>query len=121
MTTGMHTTIAINMIISVRWLETASHAVRLLAGCDEEGIRNGNIEKPAVSMTPVTLQPVATKAGTVRSDVASHAPIAAAPIPTAGARIVHGSEVLLTRHRTAAVSTWFSNGFAALATARIGM
>jgi hypothetical protein len=45
MTTGRHTTIAINMIISVRWLETASHAVRLLAGCDEDGIKNGNMKR----------------------------------------------------------------------------
>jgi hypothetical protein len=44
---GRNITVAQNMIASVRWLEVASHTVRLLAGEVEEGMMNGNSEKPA--------------------------------------------------------------------------
>ena len=41
-----------NMSCSVSLLDTASHAVKLLTGFVDDGITNGNIEKPAVRITP---------------------------------------------------------------------
>ena len=49
---GMKMTVAQNMMPSVRWLETASHTVRLAPGTVEEGITKGNIDTPAVPITP---------------------------------------------------------------------
>ena len=48
------------MICSVRRLDTASHAVRLLDGWLADGMMNGNIDPPAVRMIPTTASPLAT-------------------------------------------------------------
>ena len=53
---GMKMSVAQNMMPSVRWLETASHTVRLAPGTVEEGITKGNIDTPAVPITPTMAQ-----------------------------------------------------------------
>src|SRR5436309_3390831 len=50
------------MICSVRQLDTESQAVRLLFGTDDDGMTNGNIEKPTVRITPTTATALASKA-----------------------------------------------------------
>ena len=42
----------INITLSVIWLDVASQTVKLASGIVMLGIRNGNIEKPAVKITP---------------------------------------------------------------------
>jgi len=40
----------INITFSVIWLDVASHTVKLASGMVMLGIKNGNIEKPAVKI-----------------------------------------------------------------------
>ena len=75
-----------NMICSVRCEDTASQAVRLTRGSSEEGMTNGNIEKPAVRMIPATDKPLARNAVPPRSTSASTAPAS----PAAGASHIQG-------------------------------
>src|SRR5436190_23639691 len=85
---GMKRTVTPNMIGSVRRLDTASHAVRLLDGWLADGMMNGNIDPPAVRMIPTTASPLAAsvRSGKRADDVAStpnapaNAPIGAASI-----------------------------------------
>jgi len=44
--------VAQNMMLSVRWLDTLSQIVRLAFGMLDDGIKNGNIDAPAVPITP---------------------------------------------------------------------
>ncbi len=54
------------MIVSVSGLETLSQAVRLAEGTLELGITKGNIETPAVPITPAIASDEVTKAQPVR-------------------------------------------------------
>src|SRR5881392_4460584 len=53
------------MICNVRQLDTESQAVRLLFGTDDDGMTNGNIEKPAVRITPTTATVLASTVAVV--------------------------------------------------------
>src|SRR3954462_11609353 len=58
---GTKKTVTQNMICNVLRLDTASHAVRLLSGTDDDGMMNGNMERPAVRITPATTMALATR------------------------------------------------------------
>src|SRR5262245_60548396 len=51
---GRKMSAAQNITCSVRWLDTASHAVMLLMGWLDDGMMNGKSANPAVSTTPAT-------------------------------------------------------------------
>ena len=76
--------VAQNMMDSERRLDTLSHTVKLAAGMLDEGMMNGNIEAPAVPMTPVKASADATKAVSVRRSSSSPAANKAPPTPSAG-------------------------------------
>ena len=79
------------MICSVRQLDTESQAVRLLFGTDDDGMTNGNIEKPTVRITPTTATALASKARLDRRRLAkTMTPKAPVKAPT-GAASVHGN------------------------------
>src|SRR3546814_16148625 len=61
----MKINVAQNMMARLRWLETLSQTVRLAAGIVDEGMMNGNIETPAVLITPITASDEATNADSV--------------------------------------------------------
>ena len=91
MISGRKITTAQNMICSVRWLDTASQTVRLLAGSLDDGMMNGNSAKPggqhdagdARRTTARTRAPARRRADATS---ASSAP----PKAASGAAIVHG-------------------------------
>jgi hypothetical protein len=86
--TGTKISAAQNMIASVNWLETPSQTVRLAFGTLEEGITKGNIEAPAVPITPDSAMADAQNAIPVRFAFSSHsAPI----VPAYAAVIVLGT------------------------------
>ena len=58
--------VAQNMIDSVSGLETLSQTVRLERGSVDDGITKGNMDAPAVAITPVIASPEQTKAISVR-------------------------------------------------------
>lgn len=78
-----------NMIFNVSSLDVASHSVRLLLMSVEEGITNGNIEKPAVSMMPDIDKLLPIKAMPERSDLAEMNAIIAPKKPNKGAINIH--------------------------------
>lgn len=61
-TMGRNIIVTQHMIDNVKWLDVASHTVRLLAGLELDGMMNGNIDKPAVRITPAMASPLATNA-----------------------------------------------------------
>jgi hypothetical protein len=78
------------MICSVRWLDTASHAVRLLAGWLTDGMMNGNIDRPAVRMTPTTARALAASVTSgMRAAAVANTP-SAPTNPAIGAAIIQG-------------------------------
>ena len=62
----MKISVAQNMIDRVRWLDTLSHTVRLELKSLDDGMTKGNIDAPAVPITPVRQSAEATKAASVR-------------------------------------------------------
>ena len=81
---GMKSMVAQNMMPSVRWLETLSHTVRLAAGMELDGMTKGNIDAPAVPITPSTANEEATKALSVQRRRSNKALSSAPPMPSAG-------------------------------------
>jgi hypothetical protein len=79
-----------NMIFRVMWLEVASHTVRLLDGLELEGMMNGNMEKPAVRITPAMERELVTKPNPGRCARDSSMVSAAPAKPSTGARIIQG-------------------------------
>ena len=77
------------MICRVRWLETASHTVRLLCGLLLEGMMNGNSEKPAVSTMPATDRALDASAAIERPRTEKRIACAAPPKPSSGAMTIH--------------------------------
>ena len=73
MMSGMKISVAQNMMASVRWLDTLSHTVRLACGMLDDGMTNGNMEAPAVPMTPARTSALAMKARPVRRQASSSA------------------------------------------------
>ena len=61
----MKISVAQNMIDRVRWLETLSQTVRLEFRSLDDGMTKGNIDAPAVPITPVRQSAEATKAVSV--------------------------------------------------------
>ncbi|KAG1164950.1 hypothetical protein G6F35_019008 [Rhizopus arrhizus] len=78
------------MIHRVRWLDEASHTVRLEVGWLEDGSRNGKIAKPTVRMMPAIAAPEAMKARPPRRARSSTALASSPARPSSGARIVAG-------------------------------
>src|SRR2546427_1728676 len=58
---GRNTAVASSMIHRVRWLDEASHTVRLEVGWLEDGSRNGKMAKPTVRMMPAMAAPEAMR------------------------------------------------------------
>ena len=73
------------------WLDVESHTVRLLRGSSDDGMMNGNIEKPAVRITPVIIRPVQKNAVFSCFEPASSNAIRPPAIATTGAAIIHGN------------------------------
>ena len=76
---GIKITVTPSMMPSVKWLDTLSHTVRLAPGMVLEGMMNGNIDAPAVPMTPTSDRAEQINASSVRRKrsctIASSAPI----------------------------------------------
>ena len=81
---GMKMSVAQNMIPNVRWLDTLSQTVRLACGNELEGMTNGNMDAPAVPMTPTRVNDEATKAVKVKRKRSSSAASKAHVTPRAG-------------------------------------
>ncbi len=81
---------AISMICSVIWLEVESHTVRLLRPSSDDGMMNGNIEKPAVRITPTIIRPVVIKALFSKRELASSNASTPPTTPITGAATIHG-------------------------------
>ena len=77
------------MICSVSLLDTASQAVRLLPGCVDDGMMNGNIDRPAVRMTPTTAHALPSSGSTVRRDPAARTTTSAPPKASSGATMAN--------------------------------
>ena len=84
MISGMKITVAQNIRLSVRKLETLSHTVRLALGWVDDGITKGNIAAPAVPITPTMASAEATNALSVRRASTRAAAASAPTMPSAG-------------------------------------
>ena len=62
MMSGMKITVAQNIRLKVSWLEALSHTVRLALGMELEGMTNGNMDAPAVPITPTSANEDVTNA-----------------------------------------------------------
>lgn len=62
---GIKINVATNMIPRVKWLETLSQTVRLDPKSVEDGMMNGNIDTPAVPITPTIAKDDAMNANNV--------------------------------------------------------
>ena len=78
------------MATSVSRLEVASQAVRLESGLVLDGMTNGNIDTPAVRITPASAIDDDTKAASPRDRPASHMPARVASTATPGMANVKG-------------------------------
>ena len=84
MMSGINTIVAQNMMPSVRRLDTLSQTVRLAAGIELDGMMNGNIDAPAVPITPTTASDEAMNALSVKRMRISSAARSAPATPSAG-------------------------------------
>lgn len=80
----------INITFSVIWLDVASHTVKLASGMVMLGIKNGNIEKPAVKITPAINSALDTNAMPALPFLEKSAQARPAIIPSTGAAIIRG-------------------------------
>ena len=87
---GRNTITANSMICSVMRLEVESHTVRLLRPSSEEGMMNGNIEKPAVRITPMIISEVDRNALFSKRERASSVASTPPSRPASGAATIHG-------------------------------
>ena len=87
---GKKTMTATSMISSVSRLDVESQTVRLLFASEEDGMMNGNIEKPAVRMMPAIMTPVAMKAVFSKRERATTNAARPPAKPIAGAIAIHG-------------------------------
>ena len=78
------------MMFKVMWLETLSQTVKLADGTELEGMTNGNIDAPAVPITPNRANDDATKAHKVRPRESNIAAAAAPNTPKAGKSHIRG-------------------------------
>lgn len=78
------------MTFNVKWLEVASHTVKLASGMVVLGIKKGNIEMPAVKMTPAINNALLTNAIPAFPLFEKNAQAKPATIPKIGAIIVNG-------------------------------
>src|SRR5512142_3018669 len=108
-----------NMMASVRWLDTASHTVRLERGSIDEGITNGNIANPAVKITPAIARLLDANAshGRFENAITPRAPAKAA----IGASVIHGRAAKFASQAPDADSTVFATGANALDAAGIAV
>ncbi len=72
------------------WLEVESQTVRLLRGSSEDGMMKGNIEKPAVRITPMISRLVDRKALFSKREQASSAASTPPTKAMAGAIVIQG-------------------------------
>ncbi len=79
-----------NITFSVIWLDVASHTVRLASGMVILGIKNGNIEKPAVKITPVINSALDTNAIPAFPFLEKNAQARPATTPNTGAITMKG-------------------------------
>jgi hypothetical protein len=86
---GKKITVTPNMIFKVARLELASHTVKELFKAELDGIRNGNMDTPAVKITEVNTNELAINASPVRSVFDSA--MVAAPAIKASAGITHNT------------------------------
>ena len=84
MMSGMNSNVAQNMMPSVRWLDTLSQTVKLAAGMELDGMMNGNMDAPAVPITPTNARDEAKKALKVKRRRSSTAVSSALPMPSRG-------------------------------------
>ena len=85
-TVDLQITTAQNITVSVRWLEEASHTVRLDLTSSVDGMTKGNIETPAVPMMPTMPSALVTMA---RPGLAALARSTGACTSTTAARSIH--------------------------------
>ena len=78
------------MTFNVKWLDVASHTVKLASGMVALGIKNGNIEIPAVKMTPAINNALLTNAIPAFPLLEKNAQANPATIPKTGAIMVRG-------------------------------
>lgn len=90
MISGRKIMVATSMMPSVLWLDAASHNVRLLFASVEEGMTNGNMEKPAVRIIPAIALLLKINAKRSYLDFAADNANAIPPNPSIGASIIHG-------------------------------
>ena len=81
------------MIFRVRWLEDASHTVRLARGSSEDGNRNGKMLSPAVAMIDAIPMPLATKPRPGRPARSAAGVIANAMIAAIGTVAIQGNDL----------------------------
>ena len=79
-----------NIIFRVISLDVASHTVKLAIGIVVLGIRNGNIENPAVKITPAIMAELDTNAHPARPAFEKAAHARPPAIPSTGAIIIQG-------------------------------
>src|SRR5690349_18638261 len=113
-TIGSMITTTQNMSSRVRWLDTASHTVRLEAACVDDGMMNGNIAKPAVKITPAFANALRTKDSRGGPLRASAATPSAPPNASPGASHIHGMRAKLPSQRPGAESTVLASGVKAV-------
>ena len=58
---GMNMAVHTNIIRNVNKLDEASHINKLILGCDDDGNKNGNKDKPKVAITPTIAKLLKTK------------------------------------------------------------
>lgn len=79
-----------NITFKVKWLDVASHTVRLASGMVMLGIKNGNIENPAVKITPAINKALDTNAIPGLPFLEKKAQANPPKIPSTGAIIIRG-------------------------------
>ncbi len=86
---GKKITVTPNMIFNVVRLELASHTVKELFKAELDGIRNGNIDTPAVKITEAKVNELVINARPVRS--AFDSAMVIAPAIKASPGIIHNT------------------------------
>ncbi len=82
--------VATSMMNSVRWLDDASHTVRLACGWIDDGKMNGNIDAPTLSTMPAIDRLDVSMATPSRRRTSAISVSSAPTMPAAGASWVHG-------------------------------
>lgn len=87
---GIKISVATSIIPRVRWLETLSQTVRLDPKSVEEGMMNGNIDTPAVPMTPIIVIEDAMKPSKVFPRLTNNIAVGAMTYTSSGSNVVRG-------------------------------